>query len=143
MRLFILLFLLLVTIGAGAQQNYDASLISKDLLPYASAVVRNEQVTVTVNDLDNVTYHIKKAITVLNKNGDDMGGLNLVYNKSNIIKNVKGTIYDSFGKPTVKFSESDFEDVYGYDGISIFDDARVKYYRPHVADYPYTVEYDT
>jgi transglutaminase-like putative cysteine protease len=142
MRLFILLFLLLVTIGAGAQQNYDASLISKDLLPYASAVVRNEQVTVTVNDLDNVTYHIKKAITVLNKNGDDMGGLNLVYNKSNIIKNVKGTIYDSFGKPTVKFSESDFEDVYGYDGISIFDDARVKYYRPHVADYPYTVEYE-
>ena len=61
--------------AASAQNNYDASLIPKDLLPYASAVVRNEEITIEVKDLDNAIYHVKRAITVLNKNGDDVAQL--------------------------------------------------------------------
>jgi len=37
-----------LTFAAKAQQNYDASLIPKDLLPYASSVVRNEEMTIEV-----------------------------------------------------------------------------------------------
>ncbi len=40
------------------------ALISKDLLPYASAVIRNEQVSINVDGLDNTIYHVKEAITV-------------------------------------------------------------------------------
>jgi len=141
-RITITLFLLLFCANAIAQNNYDASLISKDLLPYASAVVRNEEVTIDVKDLDNVIYHYKKAITILNKNGDDDARIVIEHDKSNILKNVKGMVYNEFGKQTAKFSESDFEDVSAVDNFSLFEDSRVKHYMPAVNDYPYTVEYE-
>ena len=68
MRAVFTLFLLLFLATSGyAQQNYAVSLIPKELLPYASAVVRNEEVSTEVKDLDNTIYHVKTAITVLNK----------------------------------------------------------------------------
>ena len=39
------ILLLLAGLNASAQTNYDASLIPKDLMRYASAVVRNEEIT--------------------------------------------------------------------------------------------------
>jgi hypothetical protein len=81
--LLTLFFVLLISAVANAQDNYDASLISKDLLPYASAVIRNKEVSIEVKDLDNTVYHIKEAITVLNKNGNDIAHIVVWHNKSN------------------------------------------------------------
>ena len=61
MRSVIITFCLLISgIVANAQENYDASLISKDILPYASAVVRNEEISIEVKDLNNTIYHVKR-----------------------------------------------------------------------------------
>jgi hypothetical protein len=69
MKAPILTFLVcLFAITGRAQQNYDASLIPKELMSYASAVVRYSDEGIEVKDLDNTIYHIKEAITVLNKN---------------------------------------------------------------------------
>ncbi len=71
MKIFILTICLLVSgIVANAQQNYDVSLIPKELLPYASTVIRDKEESVRVNEPDNVTYRIKEARTVINNNGD-------------------------------------------------------------------------
>src|ERR1700748_1378976 len=108
MKSIILFFCLLVSaVISNAQPNYDASLISKGLLPYASAVIRNKEVSIEVKDLDNTIYHIKEAITVLNKNGDDMAHIVVEHDKSNSIKYIKGIAYNEFGKVIKKFSESD------------------------------------
>jgi hypothetical protein len=136
------LCLLMLSTMVMAQNNYDASLISKDLLPYASAVVRNEEVTIEVKDLDNTVYHVKKAITVLNKNGDDIAHMVVWHNKSNLIRYIKGSYYNEFGKISGKFSESDFEDVNAGHDFSLFEDSRVKHYIPAVTNYPYTIEYE-
>jgi len=130
-----------LTFAAKAQQNYDASLIPKDLLPYASSVVRNEEMTIEVKDLDNAVYHIKKVITVLNKNGDEDARIVIYHDKSDVIKSVKGVVYDQFGKQTDKFSESKFDDVSVGSG-SLFDSERAEHYLPPVSDYPYTVAYE-
>jgi transglutaminase-like putative cysteine protease len=127
---------------AKAQSNYAASLIPKDLLPYASAVVRNEEITVEIKDLDNVSYHLKKAITVLNKNGDDIAHMAIFYNKSVSVKNIKGVAYDEYGKPIGKFSERDFADEATGGGGNLFQDYRVKHYIPSITQYPYTIEYE-
>ena len=127
-------------LSVRAQQNYDVSLIDKSLLPYASAVVRDEQISVEVKDLDNAVYHIKRVVTVLNKNGDDMARIVVWHNKSHVIKSIKGIVYDQFGKPEGKFSESDFRDVYAGEDFSLFEDSRVEYYLPANKDYPYTIE---
>lgn len=141
-RILTALFLLSAVTCVKAQDNYDTSLIPNDLLPYAGAVVRNEETTVEVKDLDYTLCHVKKAITVLNKNGDDEAGLVIWYDKSNIIKDVKGIIYNQWGKPVGKFSESDFDDESQHDGFSLFTDLKLKHYQPRSTDYPYTVSYE-
>lgn len=141
-RILTILPLLLLCTMAMAQTNYDISSLPKALLPYASAVVRNEEITTEVKDLDYTIYHVKRAITVLNKNGDDQIGLDIPYNKIAAIRYIKGNIYNEFGKVTQKITERDFDDYAVTDGFSLFIDDRVKHYKKATAQYPYTVEYD-
>jgi len=134
--------LLALTFKVNAQQTYEYTSIPKDMLPYASAVIRDKEVNVEVKDLDNTDYRIKTAITVLNKNGDDVAHIAIFYNKSTIIKNIKGIVYDEFGKQVNKFSESDFHDESAAHDFSLFEDTRVKHYIPPVTQYPYTIVYE-
>jgi hypothetical protein len=135
-------FVVLFTFKTNAQQNYDAGQIPKELLPYASAVVRNEEVNIEVKDLDNTLYHIQEAITVLNKNGENLAHIVVWHDKSKVIRSIKGSVYNSSGMLTSKFSEKDFEDVNATDDFSLFEDSRIKHYIPVVTDYPYTIVYE-
>lgn len=139
------LIIILVSISAiaSAQENiYDSGTVPKQLMAYASAVVRNAQQGVEVKDLDNTICYVKKTITVFNKNGDDDASLWLFYDKVTSIKYAKGTVYNASGNILFKFSEKDFKDEYADDGFSLYQDTHVKYYVPPVTEYPYTIEYE-
>lgn len=125
-----------------AQPAYQFNLINKELLPRASAVIRNLDLSIVVKDADQVIYHYKIATTVLNKNGDESAALYLPYNKSMQIRSVKGSIYDEFSNLVSKISEKNFKDVSAISDFSLFEDSRVKIFRPAVTTYPYTVEYE-
>jgi len=140
-RVITVLLLLFSVSAANAQANYDVSLISKDLLPYASAVIRDQSVYTEVKD-GATFYRIKTAVTVLNKNGDDIAHIVVFYDKSNIIKNIKGTVYNEFGKLSRKFGEKDFEDESAVNNFSLYEDSRVKHFIPSIGSYPYTIEYE-
>ncbi|MDB5130889.1 MAG: hypothetical protein JWR02_638, partial [Mucilaginibacter sp.] len=143
MRSIILSFCLLVLFGTlKAQGVYEAGLIPKDLLPYASAVIRNKEVSIEVKDLNNTVYHIQEAITVLNKNGDEHARIIIGHDKTNTIKNIKGAAYNEFGKLIKKFSESDFDDVSAGHDFSLFEDARIKHFLPAITEYPYTIVFE-
>lgn len=141
-RIFLLTSFLSVCVLSRAQSYYAADRISQSLLPYASAIVRNDETTVEVKDPDNVLYHIKRMITVLNKNGDDKATPDVYYDKITSIKSIKGQIYNEYGKPIKKISESDFDDYAVTDGFSLFQDDRVKHYKKGMTEYPYTIEYE-
>jgi len=141
-RRLLLSGLLLLNGLVKGQSNYASNQIPKDLLPYASAVVRNDESTLEIKDLDNVVYHLKKAITVLNKNGDDIAHMAVFYNKSVNIRYIKGVVYDEFGKPIGKFNEHDFSDEATGGNGALFQDYRVKHYIPSITQYPYTIEYE-
>lgn len=141
-RYFLLAGLLWCGVNVFAQVNYKVDAIDKQLLPYAGAVVRNSEFTTEVKDLDNTVYHVKQAITVLNKNGDDAAAIEIWHNKSNTIKYVKGVIYNEFGEPVGKIAEKNFTDVDAISGYSLFEDSKVKHFEPAVTSYPYTIEYE-
>ncbi|HEY4195871.1 MAG TPA: hypothetical protein VGM63_10075, partial [Mucilaginibacter sp.] len=128
-KVFLLFSFLLICVVSEGQSNYAADRISQSLLQYASAIVRNDETTVEVKEPDNVVYHIKRMITVLNKNGDDKATPNIYYDKITSIKSIKGQIYNQYGKLIKKISESDFDDYAVTDGISLFQDDRVKHYK--------------
>jgi hypothetical protein len=143
MRLFFLFCLIFEFLSPTfGQTAYEVNLISKDLLPRASAVVRNAETVIEVQSLDQVSYKYKKAITILNKNGDEDAAIYIWYNKSRSIKSIKGLIYDEFGKPVSKIVEKEFRDVSAADDNSLFEDSRLKMFQPAVNNYPYTIEYE-
>lgn len=123
-------------------QAYDVSLISKDMLPRASAVVRNKEMHLEVKDLKNVTFREKIATTILNSNGDVHANIYIWYNKTQQIKSIKGTIYNEFGMAVSKFSEKNFSDVSAANDFSLFEDSRMKRFISSVNTYPYTIEYE-
>ncbi|MDQ4140508.1 MAG: DUF3857 domain-containing protein, partial [Bacteroidota bacterium] len=88
-----LLFLLGLLLQVQAQ-DYRSDLIPKPLRSYASAVIRSSETTVEVKALDEVSYKVKKAITILNNNGEDYGYVTVYYNKSRQVKSIKASIYD-------------------------------------------------
>lgn len=138
------MILLLAGLGKtlSAQNIYSVASIPKELMPYASAVVRNEETTVEVKALDNVIYHVKRAVTILNKNGDDEAEIAIFYDKTRAIKEAAGFIYDEYGTQIAKFSEGGFVDESAAHDFSLFEDSRVKLYKPPVSVYPYTIIYE-
>jgi hypothetical protein len=139
---YISLALLFIGLKGLGQTNYDVSLIPKDLLSHARAVIRNSETTVDIKDLNNVIYHYKYAITILNKNADNLASLAIDHDKIHSIRYIKGSIYDEFGKLSGKIAERDFEDQNAADGYSLFLGDMIKNFRPSVTAYPYTIEYD-
>ncbi|RYY35761.1 MAG: DUF3857 domain-containing protein [Sphingobacteriaceae bacterium] len=141
-RYFLLACLIWGCIDVYGQANYRADAIPKELLPYAGAVVRSSEFTTEVKDFDNTVYHIKRVVTVLNKNGDDEAEIVVWHNKSNTIRYIKGIIYNEFGDPVGKISEKNFVDVHAINSFSLFEDSKVKHFEPAVTTYPYTIEYE-
>ncbi|SFH02875.1 DUF3857 domain-containing protein [Pedobacter insulae] len=131
----------LIRVVCYAQNDYNTELIPSSLLSRANATIRSEETVVDMRAADNVIYAVKQVITVLNKNGESNAGLVLFYDKSTIIKSVKGEIYNAFGKLHAKFSQNDFIDESAVQNFSLFEDNRIKRFSPSMNTYPYTVVY--
>lgn len=134
--------LIFAALSANAQPGYQIDRIPKELLPRASAIIRDMDLSIEVKDLGNVVYRYKKAITVLNKNGDDEASLYIWYNKNTQIRYVRGMVYDEFSKPLGKIQEGDLKDVSAASDFSLFEDSRAKMFRPAIISYPYTIQYE-
>ncbi|MCD8739962.1 DUF3857 domain-containing protein [Mucilaginibacter roseus] len=141
-RLLILSLFIACAVTAKAQQNYDVSLIPKQLLPYASSVIRYSDEVVEISDIGAQTRRIKKAITIFNRSGDEDAEILVWHDKNTSIKYIKGFVYNSSGNVTAKISERNFEDAYAGNNFSLYEDTRVMHFKPAVVDYPYTVEYE-
>ncbi|PSR53581.1 hypothetical protein AHMF7605_08600 [Adhaeribacter arboris] len=144
MRTSIIVLLLIAStlFKARGQEAYRSDLIPKNLRSYANAVIRSNETTVEVKALDEVSYKVKQAITILNNNGEEYGYVTVYYNKSRQVKSLKACIYDAQGNLIKKTSNNDFQDVSAISSFSLFEDERVKYFKPQVPQLPYTVVYE-
>ena len=123
-------------------QNYSAGLIADSLKENSNAVIREYVKEFELHNVNKATERIKEIITVLDKNGDEYGNLNIPYDKDSKVSIYEAAIYDKYGKKVKKISQSELSDSPAHDGGSLYSDNRIKYYRPHYGDYPYTVEYE-
>ena len=140
--IFALVCFTLLTVKGFGQDNYNAELIPSNLRKGANAVIRSEETNVDMRAPNNVIITVTKAVTILNKNGDENARLILFYDKNTAIKYIKGQVYNAVGKQLSKFNQNDFQDQSAADGFSLFVDSRVKHFLPVAQDYPYTVVYN-
>lgn len=108
----------------------------------AAAVIRDDELTITVKGPADAIVSRHKVVTVLNPNGRDQGALEVDYEKARPVTDISGAMYDASGQLMRRFRKSDFEDVSASQDFSLFEDDRMKRIEPGASRYPYTVVYD-
>lgn len=137
-----LIFFLYTNVVFSSELKYHSGLIADDLRTNAKAVVRVDETTFEVFSIGHAKLRVKYAVTILQRSGDGFATFNAHYDKIRKISNVKIHIYDSNGNLIRKVKRLEIKDNSTTSGYTLFADNRVKYYKPNVSSYPYTIEYE-
>ena len=124
---------------AQDNKNLSSLLIPNELKKNANAVIRLNETTISIAEVDQLIVNEKRIVTVLNKLGKTHVNAYEHYNDDTRITKLSATIYDAFGNKMKRFSKNDFQDVSAVDGGSLYSDSRIKYLEYTPTSYPYTV----
>ncbi|MCF7559094.1 DUF3857 domain-containing transglutaminase family protein [Sabulilitoribacter multivorans] len=134
-------FLLFTSTYIFSQENIYSSLtIPNNLKQGANAVVRLNEVEITIKAVNEMVVSEKLIITVLNKEGNDNVNAYVFYDNNVKIKDLQVLVFDAFGKEIKKIKKNDFKDASAVDGGTLYSDSRVKYLEYTPISYPYTME---
>ncbi|GGF22906.1 transglutaminase-like domain-containing protein [Echinicola rosea] len=129
----LLLFLFLENIVA-AQENAGIQLINSKI---------NSAETIRLTADYEVFIHVENKIVILNKDGLKDGNIWLQYSDLMSIEEFEGEITDlRTGKRLKKLKLKDFEDVSYISEGSVFEDDRLKYYKPSYNQFPIEVSFE-
>lgn len=138
----LLLMSLLIGSTAQAQVEYQRLSLPPVLTENAHAVIRRYETTFTVKSPDEATQRIRRVVTILDEQGDDLATLTVGYDKLSRINDFTGTLYDAGGKVIKKLKKTDIGDFSTYTDYNLYDDQRQKTARfARQPTYPYTVEF--
>ncbi|MCB4798629.1 DUF3857 domain-containing protein [Neotamlana laminarinivorans] len=134
--------LFLVASLSFSQENLQSSYnIPNHLTTSANAVIRLNDINISINAVDAVTITEKRIVTVLNENGNSSVNAYSGYDKYYKIKKIEAFIYDASGKEVEHYKKKDFIDHSAVDGGTLYSDSRVLYMGYTPVNYPYTVEF--
>jgi Domain of Unknown Function with PDB structure (DUF3857)/Domain of Unknown Function with PDB structure (DUF3858) len=142
-KICVSVFLLLTTLTVFSQDDlYSALTIPKELKENANAVVRYDDIDITIKAYNKMVFNNKRIVTILNSSGDSKLGTTIGYDDNTSIKKLEARIYNQFGKEIKKIKKNNFVDVSAVDGGTLYSDSRVKYLKYIPIDYPYTVVFE-
>lgn len=135
-------FLIFFTFLSSAQKKeYPISIISDTLKQNADAVVRLDQMDITIASQRNMNIKVIRVVSVLNAKGLNDIDAYQHYDKTTTIKNIEAIVYDAFGNEIKKIKRKDFRDRSAVGGSTIFSDNRVVYLEYTPVSYPFTIVY--
>jgi hypothetical protein len=120
---------------------YNSLAIPAELKIKANAVVRLNDVNISIDSKDELNIIEKRIVTVLNEKGNSAVQAYAGFDKYNKIKNIEAKIFDEAGTEIKKIKERDFIDQSAVDGGTLYSDSRVLYMGYTPVSYPYTVEF--
>jgi hypothetical protein len=141
MRKLVLFVASVVCLQQTFAQNYSVLFISDSLLKGANVVVRLEEERYELKDLDKAVNYYKRAITILNEEGEQHADLTVPYDRFTSVDYIDGTLYDAMGKKIKTLKKSDIKDLSSA-GDNLAQDGRYKEHSFYYRVYPYTVEYE-
>lgn len=138
-RLPPILFLLFSTLLYSQDYSLSVLEIPENLLVNANSIIRFEDTFVNVKSQNQMSIHVKSAVTVLNKLGDRNSYVYVPFDKNQKIKSISTFIYNSLGQEVKKVKNKEYEDISAVDGNTLYGDSRVMYYKYTPVAYPYTI----
>jgi hypothetical protein len=142
--------IVLLTIFVGftftlrAQKNeYSTVTIADSLKENANAIVRLNQIDITISSQRSMIIHIKRVITVLNEKG--LSAIDAIenYNKKITIREIEAYVYDRFGNEIKRVKRKDFKDQSAVGSSTLFSESRYLYLDYTPTQYPFTVVYES
>jgi Domain of Unknown Function with PDB structure (DUF3857)/Transglutaminase-like superfamily len=144
MRYNFTLFITLFFTSSYAQNaEYPIFAIADSLKQNANAIVRLNQLDITISSQRSMSIKTKRIISILNEKGLESIDAVEHYDKSSSIKDVNAKVYNAFGKEIKKLRRKDFKDQAAVDGVSIFTDSRLVYLDYTPTEYPFTIVYES
>jgi hypothetical protein len=133
--------LFVVQVALSQEELFTSSTIPDPLKVNANAVIRKNDVTITVESYDEFEVITDRIVTVLNKKGlgDIKAGES--YNDDIEIEKIEATIYDASGEKIERFKSKEFKDVSGVPNGTLYSDNRVMYLDYTPRSYPFTVHF--
>lgn len=113
--------------GLFGQQNFAIKNIPEELKANANAVIRQESFSYTIKEVDKITITESHVISILNKAGEGLAAVGIVYNPTNRVSGIKVSVLDENGKEIKSYSKSDFSDVSYVQSSAIYTDDRLLY----------------
>jgi transglutaminase-like putative cysteine protease len=139
--LFVILFLFVGTYLFSQDPLYSSLTIPKELLKNSSAVIRSNDMVVTMHSSKEMTVVLKRVITVMNKSGNGHVDAYIHYDNNVKIRSLEALVFNASGNQIRKIKKNDFTDVSAVDGGTLYSDYRMKYLSYTPSNYPYTVEF--
>ncbi|TDO94255.1 DUF3857 domain-containing protein [Flavobacterium sp. 245] len=137
---FFSLFFCLIALTSYAQKvNYNVTSIPDSLKQNANAVVRLDQMDITIASQRSMNAKIQRIVTVLNDKG--LGHIDAYrhYDKTSSINSIEAIVYDAAGNEIKKIKRKDFRDQSAVSGSTLFSDSRVIYLNYTPISYPFTI----
>jgi len=126
----------------SAQTDFSSNLLEKATIgKNANALVKNNDVEIYIQAYNKIVVQSHRIVTIYNESGDYKGQAYEYYDDTSKIKALEATVYNANGEKIKRFKEKDFKDVAAADGISIYNDDRLKYLKYAATSYPYTIDY--
>ena len=119
----------------------SVSHIDEVMMDHANAVVRLNEVIVSLKSSSQMSIKEKRIITILNKKGNENIDAFVYYDRNVKIKTLQVLAFDALGNQIKKIKKNDFKDVSAVDGGTLYSDSRVKYLEYTPIDYPYTIQF--
>jgi hypothetical protein len=123
-------------------QFYPVSLIPDSLISNANLVIREQLREFELQSVNSGKETCFIAQTILNKEGEDLASLILLYDKNSTIKIKEIAYYDIKGAKIRNVKMSEITDSPASGLFGLFADRRIKYFKPNQPVYPYTVKYE-
>ncbi|AUC78341.1 hypothetical protein CW736_02525 [Nonlabens sp. MB-3u-79] len=133
--------LLVFQLALSQEELFTSFTIPDPLKVNANAVIRKNDVTIIINDYDDVDIETDRIVTVFNESG--MRDIQAIesYDANRRIKKMNAVIYNSFGAETKEIRKNDFNDQSAVSSGTLYSDNRVKYLNYLPIDYPFTIHY--
>lgn len=122
-------------------KDYAVSDIPEALRKQANQVVRSEIKQFTISNKQSGVLKHRRVVTIFSAQSPATE-LILAYDQHTRIRKIKASIYDASGKLVRKLSANEIRDYAALDGISIYNDARIKVLNLSHTRLPYTVAYE-
>lgn len=143
-KTFLTTFSVLITFCVQAQiTEYNSQIIPDSLKQNANAVVRLNQIDITISSQRNMNIKEKRVITILNEKGLESIDAVEHYDKHTFVKDIRANVFDSFGNEIKRIKKKDFRDQCAFDGVTIFSDNRLIYLNYTPTQYPFTIVYES